>query len=142
LTVYIDTSFLVSLYSPDANSHAAGRTMRRTDRQHLISTLVELEAANALELRVHRKEITGSQANASWETLAQHVAQGVWILRPLPEQIFERARLLSRQTTARLGTGTADLLHVAAALEFGCDSLYSYDRHQRTLAREVRLKLN
>jgi predicted nucleic acid-binding protein len=56
--------------------------------------------------------------------------------------VFERARLLSRQTTAKLGTRTADLLHVAAALELGADYLYSFDLQQRKLAQTVRLKLN
>ena len=116
--------------------------MRKTGGQYLISTLVELEAANAFELRVHRKEITVAQANASWDTLARDVAHAVWVLRPLPEEIFERARSISRQTTARLGTSTADLLHVAAALKLGCDTLYSFDRQQRALARIVQLKLN
>jgi predicted nucleic acid-binding protein len=49
---------------------------------------------------------------------------------------------LSQQTTAKLGTRAADLLHVAAALELGADYLYSFDRKQRTLAQAVRLKVN
>jgi predicted nucleic acid-binding protein len=58
------------------------------------------------------------------------------------DAFFERARQLSRQTTAKLGTRTADLLHVAAALELGADYFYSFDRQQRKLAQSVRLKLN
>ncbi len=42
----------------------------------------------------------------------------------------------------RIGTRTADLLHVAAALELGVDWLYSFDKQQRKLARAVRLKIN
>ena len=56
--------------------------------------------------------------------------------------MFERARQLSQETTAKLGTRTADLLHVAAALELGADFLYSFDQQQRKLAQAVRLKLN
>jgi predicted nucleic acid-binding protein len=41
-----------------------------------------------------------------------------------------------------MGTRTADLLHVAAALELGVDYLYSFDQQQRKLARTVRLKMN
>jgi hypothetical protein len=40
------------------------------------------------------------------------------------------------------GTRTADLLHVAAALELGVDWLYSFDLQQRKLAQTLRLKLN
>ena len=116
--------------------------MRKTGGQYLITALVQLEVVNALELRVHRKEISASQANASSNAFAQDMRTGLWALRSVTEQMFERSLLLSRQTTARLGTRTADLLHVAAAIELECDSLYTYDRHQRTLARSVRLKLN
>jgi len=49
---------------------------------------------------------------------------------------------LSRQTTARLGTRTADLLHVATALELSADCLYTFDQQQRKLARTLHLKLN
>jgi predicted nucleic acid-binding protein len=142
LRTYVDTSFLISLYSIDANSGAALQTMSGSAGDHVISTLGELEAVNALELRVFRHEITRAQAQRSWDALAGDLRDGVFQLRPLPEQAFERAQALSRQTTARLGVRTADLLHIAAALELGADRLYTFDQQQRKLARLVRLKLN
>jgi predicted nucleic acid-binding protein len=60
----------------------------------------------------------------------------------LPEQVFERSRQLSGLTTPKLGTRTADLLHVATALELSADYLYTFDRQQRKLAQSLRLKLN
>ena len=42
---------------------------------------------------------------------------------------------------ARLGTRTADLLHVAAALELGSDWFYSFDRQQRKLAQAAKLNV-
>ncbi len=142
MKAYADTSFLVSLYSPDANSRAAAQAVRKAGGELLITTLVELEAANALELRVHRKEISRAEANASWNAFSRDVSNAVWTMRPLTDQVFQRALMLSRQTTARLGTRSADVLHVAAALEFGCGALYSFDQRQRSLAQHVRLKLN
>jgi hypothetical protein len=67
---------------------------------------------------------------------------GIFQIRGLSDEVFERARQLSRQTTPKLGTRAAALLHVAAALEFGATHLYSFDQRQRKLARAVRLKLN
>jgi hypothetical protein len=67
---------------------------------------------------------------------------GILQLREISDPIFQRARQLSRQTTAKLGTRTAALLHVAAALELGVDCFYSFDQQQRKLAHAVRLKLN
>lgn len=142
MKVYVDTSFLVSLYSTDSNSEAAVLTMRKSADEFLVSTLGELEAVNALELRVFRKEVSRGQAQASWDDLARDLRAGVFQLIRLPDQVFERALLLSRQTTGRLGTRTADILHVAAALELGADALYSFDQMQRRLAGTVRLQLN
>ena len=142
MKVYVDTSFLVSLYSPDSNSAIAARTMQLSRGGHFISTLVELEALNALELRVFRKDISSSQAQSSLKDFEKDVLGGILQLRPLSDQAFERARRLAKQTTSRLGTRTADLLHVAAALELGVDYLYSFDQQQRKLAQAVRLKLN
>jgi len=142
LKIYLDTSFLVSLYSPDINSGTAARLMHASKGDRLITTLGELEAVNALGLRVFRKEVAAAQAQASLDDFEKDLRDGVLQLRPLPEQAFERARQLSRQTTTRIGTRTADLLHVAAALELGVDWLYSFDKQQRKLARAVRLKIN
>ncbi len=142
MKTYVDTSFLISLYSIDANSGAALQTISRSTGDHVISTLGELEAVNAFELRIFRREISRAQAQASWDALASDLRDGVFQLRSLPDQAFERAQVLSRQTTARLGVRTADLLHVAAALELGADRFYSFDQQQRKLAPLVHLKLN
>jgi len=142
LKAYADASFLISLYSTDANSTAAARVMRSSQGDRYITALCELEVVNALQLRVFRKEVSRTQAQSSLMDFDQDVRYGIFHLRSLSDHIFERARLLSEQTTARLGTRTSDLLHVAAAVELGADYLYTFDQRQRKLARAVRLKLN
>lgn len=142
MKIYADSSFLVSLYSADTNGAAAARTMAVFSGECLITTLGELEVVNAFGLRVFRKEVSAAQAQSSLIDFDKDLSDGILQLRGLPERTFERARQLSQQTTAKLGTRTADLLHVAAALELGADYLYSFDRQQRKLAHAVRLKLN
>jgi predicted nucleic acid-binding protein len=142
LSTYVDTSFLVSLYSLDANSPAAARVMQTAAGDRFLTTFGELELANALELRVFRREASPAQARSSWKDFEHDLRDGVFLIRPLSDQVFERARQLVRATPARLGTRTADLLHVAAALELQADRLFSFDQQQRKLARELRLKLN
>lgn len=142
MKIYVDTSFLVSLYSPDVNSAVAVRTMQASSGDRLVTTFGELEVVNAMQLRIFRKEVSAAQAHSSLDDFEKDLRTGVFQLRGLPEPLFEQARKLSRQTTAKLGTRTADLLHVAAALELGADYLYSFDQQQRKLAQAVRLKLN
>lgn len=142
MKVYADPSFLVSLYSPDANSPAAARAMQTPSLQRFVTAFGELEVVNAMGLRVFRKEISPAQSQASITQFENDLRDGVFQLRGLADSVFERARQLSRQTTAKLGTRSADLLHVAAALVLGADCLYTFDAHQRKLAQTLRLKLN
>jgi len=142
LRIYADTSFLLSLYTLDGNSAAAARAMGAFGGERFISILGELEAFNALGLRVFRNEITTAQAQSSLNDFEKDLHDGVFQLRALPDPVFDRARELSRRTAAKLGTRTADLLHVAAALELGVECLFSFDKRQRALAKVVRLKLN
>jgi len=116
--------------------------MQASRASHYTTLFGELEFVNALHSRVFRKEISASQAQSSVKDFQKDVGDGLLQLRPLSDQAFDRAHQLALQTTARLGTRTADLLHVAAALELGVDCLYSFDQQQRKLAEAVRLKLN
>lgn len=142
MKIYADSSFLVSLYIPDTNSASALRTMEASSCDRLVIALCELEVVNAFGLRVFRKQASPTEANAALINFEKDLHEGLFQLRGLPERLFERARELSEQTTAKLGTRTADLLHVAAALELGVDCFYSFDQQQRNLAHAVRLKLN
>jgi predicted nucleic acid-binding protein len=142
LKIYAEPSFLVSLYIPDSNSAAALRTMQASTGEICVTVLGELEVVNAFGLRVFRREASPAAAQSALTNLEKDLRDGILQLQGLSDSLFERARLLSRQTTAKLGTRTADLLHVAAALELGADYLYSFDQQQRKLARSLHLKLN
>ena len=142
MKIYVDSSFLVSLYSADTNWTAAARTMQASTGERFVTSLGELEVVNAFELRVFRKEVSAVQAQESVADFQKDLRDGVFQLRGLSDPMFERARQLSEQASAKLGTRTADVLHVAAALELGADYLYSFDHKQRKLAQTVRLKLS
>jgi len=116
--------------------------MQASTGECFVTSLGELEIVNVFALRVFRKEVSAAQARESATDFERDLRDGVFQLRCLEEPFFERARQLSRQVTAKLGTRTADLLHVAVALELGADFLYSFDQQQRRLAQTLRLKLN
>jgi predicted nucleic acid-binding protein len=142
LKIYVESSFLVSLYISDVNSGSALQAMQASSGEHFISVLGELEVVNAFSLRIFRKEASPIEAKSALTNFEADLRAGLFQFRDLSETVFERARQLSRQTTAKLGTRTADLLHVAAALELGAGYLFSFDQMQRKLAQTVRLKLN
>jgi len=142
LSVSLDTSFLVSLYTPDVHSARANQALQAATAPLLITTFAEFEFVNALGLLEFRREISSVEARSAIAKFELNLRASVLKLTPLPENVFVRARQLSRETTPRLGTRAADLLHVAAALELGCGEFYSFDRQQRALANEVKLKVN
>jgi len=140
--IYVDTSVLVSLFCPDANTVAAASLVSRARDEMVMTSLGEVETVNALGLRVFRKEITKRQAASSLGLFEADVRTGVFGFREMPQGAYLRARDLSLRTTPQLGTRTADLLHVAAALELGAARFFSFDRNQRKAAEAAGLKVN
>ena len=89
---------------------------------------------NALESRIFRGEVTAAQIAAAQKAFRSDIAEGILALQPLPGVAFQKARQLIKQHTARLGTRTLDLLHVAAALVVGAETFLTFDDKQRKLA--------
>lgn len=141
MSAYADTSFLVSLYTPDVNSPAAARFMKHAELPLAITPLGELELMNALQLRVFRKELSAGKVRAAAALFREDLAAGILAIRPLSAPVFERAKHLARTRTANLGTRTLDLLHVASAVVLQSDFFYSFDRHQLQSARAEGLTL-
>lgn len=139
---YLDTSFVVSLYTGDVNTTAAITLLRQTQSVRLISSLVEIETVNTFELRIFRKEFSRKEADLCLLNFERDIQSGVLRLQPLPPATFDRTRMLSRQFTARLGTRAVDVLHVAAALEYGSTGFFSFDVQQRKMALAAGLKLS
>ncbi len=142
MSVYADTSFLVSLYTRDAHSVVAAGAMSKADLPLFLSPFSELELTNAVQLRFFRKELTRSQISQAFTLIHHDIASGVYFLKPLPATAFGRALQLSRKRTPRLGTRTLDILHVASALEFRAKTFYTFDRRQGALAKACGLTVH
>lgn len=142
MTIYFDASFLVSLYSLDANSASAFTTIQTGPGEFWTTTFGEFEFVNALALRVFRGHDTHQQSRASLSLFERDLRTGVFQVMPLTDDIFSRATKLSRETTPQMGTRASDVLHVAAALALGADGFYTFDRQQGKLADAVKLKTN
>ena len=135
MSTYADTSFLVSLYAPDANSDVAIARMREAELPILLTPLTELELVNAMSLRLFRQDLRSSEVKAAQSLIRRDLTEGVLQLKPLPLGVFDRAKRLSLHRTPQLGTRTLDILHVASALELRADTFYTFDHSQEALAR-------
>jgi predicted nucleic acid-binding protein len=138
---YADTSFLVSLYTPDANSVQAAAEMQRAETTFVFTALGEVELTNAFQLRVFRKELTAAQAKAGYLAFEEDVASGVLTVKPMALAVYHAAKQLAARHTPSLGVRTLDILHVAGALVLGAEIFYSFDVAQRKLTKAAGLAL-
>jgi predicted nucleic acid-binding protein len=137
--IYLDTSFVVSLYLNDRHSPEA--------RQRIVSApplqltpLHNAEWAHAISQRVFRGELSLSESQRMTARLEEHVAQGRWMSVPIPESAFELCADLARRHGPKMAMGTLDTLHVACALELKAEHFWTFDERQAKLAKAVGLK--
>lgn len=139
MSIYVDSSFLVSLYLSDRHSHDA--------RQRIMSApplwftpLHNSEWAHAIGQHIFRRELSLSEAQRMSARMDEHLAGGRWIAVPLPENTFELCADLARRYGPKLGMRTLDTLHVACALELKAERFWTFDERQAKLAKAQGLK--
>jgi predicted nucleic acid-binding protein len=139
LSTYADTSFLASLYTPDANSADAAARMQRLALPLIVTPFGELELVNALQLRLFRHELLAAKIRAASAAFREDVASGILAIKPMPDEVYTEARRLARNFTRTFGTRTLDIIHVASALVLEAEAFLTFDERQRKLANAVRL---
>jgi len=141
LSVYADSSFLVSLYVPSSHSARAQRLL--PPHAHVwLTPLHRAEWAHALAQHVFQKRISAAQAQAFDANFERDRQSGVLTKVGLPERAFDRCIQIVQQHSRRLPMATLDTLHIACALELGAERFYTFDERQAKLARAVGLKVN
>ena len=138
MIAYADTGFLVSLYGQDDHSVTATNLIKPRP-VFLLTPLGEAEFTNAIELQVFRKQWTRHEAQSVRVEFEHHQAAGVFRIEPLQPEVWEKALVLSRRHSAKLGARTLDIVHVASALALNPDVFFSFDERQRKLAKAERL---
>jgi len=139
LTVYADSSFLISSYVQD--SHVT-EFLRRISRHPKVWTTPfhKAEVAHGIYLHVFYKKIAQDAASRAWNEFLQDCAAGVWTSVSLPEKTWDTSIALARKHGPSLGVRTLDSLHVACALELGAERFWTFDERQAKLAKAVGLK--
>ena len=139
MSVYADTSLVVSLYLLDRHSAEARRRMASKPVVGLTS-LHRAEWAHAIERHVLQSQVSRREAEQVYADFDADRAAGVWVGVDHPELAFEVCAQLARRHVARLGERTLDTLHVASALELKAKQFWAFDERQAKLARAEGLK--
>ena len=141
--MWLDTSVLASLYVPEPRSARVARLVRRAGASIPFSQLHELELANALRLRLFRREARRHQVDATRARIVEDLETGILrrvaVDRPVA---LAKAIELADHHTSGVGCRSLDLLHVSAAMTSGSDRFVTADRRQGTVARRAGLPTN
>ena len=142
MRVYLDSSAIVKLYVPEADSASVAAYVHTLKEPLPFSHLHEIEVKNALRLKVFRKEALSRAVLKSIRTIDKDM--GFQILKR-PElnwvDVFRRAEELSKRFSSRSGSRSLDLLHVASCLLIPSRDFLTFDDRQATVARKVGLHI-
>jgi predicted nucleic acid-binding protein len=142
LASYADSSFLVSLHIDDTNTEPARRFMARHPEDLPFNPLHRMEVFNGIRLMVFRSELSQDERAAVLCQIEEDLADGVLVHIPLPwTDALRKAEQLSADHAERIGSRSADTLHVAAAMLAGTRRFLSFDKRQRELARAAGLEV-
>ena len=139
MSIYVDTSFLVSLYLTDQHSPESRRRIISAP-SIWFTPLHNAEWTHALGQHVFRGQLSLSESQRMHERMEDHQRTGRWILLPMPEDAFDVCAELARRYGPKLGVRTLDSLHVACALELKADRFWTFDERQAKLAKAEGLK--
>jgi len=142
MRAYFDTSTLIKIYVREASSPAAVEILLAERPPVPFTHLLELELRTAIRLKRGRGEISATEQRGALQTLESDLAKGV-LARPDYDldSVYLRAEALSAKHAAATLARSADIWHVAAALEIGCSAFSSFDERQKKLAALCKLKL-
>jgi len=141
LKAYADSSFVVALYLPQQSSGKAIGFMQRYGQALPFTPWHRLEVRNAIRLAVFQKVIDGTQAKTQLKQLDADLREEA-LLRHTPidwTDVLREAERLGAAHTETIGCRSADLFHVAAATEAGCDTFLTLDERQTAMAKAAGL---
>ena len=142
MSVYADTSWIVSLYAGDANTEQALQQARNLGSPLFLTEWQEFEFASALSGRIFRKEMTTEDRERCLEDLERDVSRGLFVRTSLPlPRIVRDAKSLALRWTPETGCRAYDIFHVAQGVFLKAERFASFDPRQNLLAKKSGLRL-
>ena len=139
--MYWDTSCVLKLYAWEPDSEYWTKVAADRKGPLLSSTLMRAELAYALRAKENRKELKTGGAQQLFDRFASDIEQGWFRFMGMTGPVMERAVAFSMQPLLSNPPRTLDGLHLAAAVEWGCDEMATADRKLIQCAHEAGLQV-
>lgn len=140
-STYVDPSALRSLYVHDHRSRVFC-AWRKRQGPLALTFFARAELVNGIALAIFRRDLTADAGEAALADVDADLQAGrLFTVDLLWRRALDRAVELGRKHTARLGTRSLDVLHVASALVLGFRRFVTYDERQSALARAAKLRV-
>lgn len=142
MKIYFDTTLLLKSYVPEIGSVEALALLEKHQHPVPFSHLLELELRTAIRVKHGRGEITAAEMLGTLQAVESDLAKGV-LARPHYDlaTVYHNAEAISAKHAASTLARSADIWHVAAALQSGCTTFASFDERQREVAERCRLQV-
>jgi uncharacterized protein len=138
--IYIDTSALAKRYVAESGSTEFEAFVAGQNDECVICPLGAIELESVLQRLQRQGLIDGAYALQARRDFASDLASAVWSMQRFDAASFARGTELLRTLSCALGT--LDALHLACAIELGCDALATGDRQLARAARECKLSVH
>lgn len=136
--LYVDTSVLVALHTPEAKSGTVSRWYAACAEQLVSAAWCVSEFASALGIKQRTGQIDEAAAQTAWRQFERMCAGDLYLL-PVEATTFHRAAILSLDVASGLRAG--DSLHLAAALDAKAKGIATLDEVMAKNAKRMKFKL-
>jgi uncharacterized protein len=130
LSVYLDASILVSLFTVDTLTARADAALRERSPLLMVSDFAAAEFASAMARRVRMQVITADEARAVFDAW---IARTTTLISMTSADVTAAAGFLRRLD---LALRTQDALHIAIAQRVGA-ALFTFDQQMASAARAL-----
>jgi len=135
MSVYADTSLLISYYINDSNSVGAQAVIHATADPFPFTGLHRLEMKNALALGVFRRILTAAQVSVAWSDVERDLRSGRLVPHPVNwGPVYRAAAQWAAAHCPAVGCRSLDVLHVTLAKKLNMTDFFTFDARQKSLA--------
>ena len=126
VAIYVDTSALAKRYVLERGSEAFDAFKGDCDDECVISALGTTEFESVLQRLKRQGYIDAAFMERARNSFMADLGSALWSVRPFASASFNRAAELMRSVNVPLAT--LDALHLASALDLGCNAFATGDK--------------